>query len=370
MQSNNVLGGEFPFHYQGLANGVRATISSANASGPGLVMGAAPAGAGAAPGVAGLGAAAGVASAVAGTASGSSAPPGCVPAGQGAQNAASTISNAANSVGSQNQKAAGAASQISSAANTISSLGSLFSRKKAAPATATTAQTTTGAPPCPAGYTADASAASTVASAAGGAVPQAVGGVSSVAAIASSATSTPLAPPGAAIAPAVASVGNPCAGRQHCYNAGPFTAEVQLAAGNQKAAVAIMLRNVTNQPIILAYKGNTSQLRDNIGHTLLLQQDPSGNQRPTRLNPSQSIPLGFGFNGGQNPLGTSFSYGVVIDQLQVLQNGQAQVVREYPLNFGGLMAPGAASPAPATRAAASTATPAVKKTSATTVPKK
>ncbi len=172
-----VLGGEFPFHCQGLANGVRAAISSTNASGAGLAGGAAPAGAG-------VTAAAGVASAVAGAAPGS-AQPGCVPAGQGAQNAASTIANAASSVGGQNQKAAGAASQISSAASTISSLGSLFKSKKAA---TTSAQSTTGLPPCPPGSTGDASGVSTVASTVGGAVPQAAGGASSVAAVASSVT--------------------------------------------------------------------------------------------------------------------------------------------------------------------------------------
>jgi hypothetical protein len=339
-----VLGGEFPFHYQGLANGVRGAISPA-ASGSGLAGGAA---------------AAGVGSALAGAASGSSAPPNCVPAG--AQNAASTISNAANSVGSQNQKAAAAASQISNAANTLSSLGSLFGRKRAAAATPT-AQNTTGLPPCPPGSTGDASAVSTVASTLGGAVPQAAGGVSPVAAMASSATGAPAS----AVAPGVASIGNPCVGRQHCSNAGPFTAEVQFTPGNQRAAVALTLRNVTNQPIFLAYKATTSQLRDNLGHALSLQQGPSGYARASRLNPGQGMPLGFGFSGGQNPLGTSFTYGVVIDQLQVLQNGQVQVVREYPLSFPGLMAPGVA---PAAKAAASPASPAVKKAGATTVPKK
>jgi len=350
-----ILGGEFPLHYQGLANGVRATVSPGNASG--LAGGAATAGGGTATGVAG------VASAVAGAVPGSSAQPNCVPAGQGGQNAASTIADTTNAAGSQNQQAADAASQVSSAVSAISSLGSLF-HKKAAPANATTAQNTTGLPPCPPGSTGD------------GSVPQAAGGVSPAGTVASAGagTGTASAPLNArlsAVAPGAASVGNPCAGRQHCYNAGSFTAEVQLSAGGQRATVGLSLRNMTNQPIFLAYKGTTSQLRDNLGHALSLQQDPSGYQRPSRLNPGQGMPLGFAFNGGQGPLGTSFTYGVVIDQLQVLPNGQVQLVREYPLNFGGLMVPGAATPA--TKAAVSTATApvvAAKKPAATPVTKK
>ena len=316
-----ILGGEFPLHYQGLANGVSGAVSPANSSGSGL---------------AGMGTPAGMGTAVAGATSGSSAPPGCVPIGQGAQNTATTVANTTNAVGGGNPQAAGATSQISSA---ISGVGSLFGRKKAAATQSApaAAQNTTGASPCPSGYT--------LASNVGNGAPQVAGGPSSLAA----ATGAPLAASGTAL------VSNPCAGRQYCYNAGPFTAEVQLAAANQRAGVAIVLRNVTNQPIFLAYRGTTSQLRDNLGHALALQQDPSAYQRPSRLLPGQAMPMNFAFNSGQNPLGTSFTYGVVIDQFQVPQTGQASLLREYPLSFSGLAGPGAATAQPVRRAATATA---------------
>jgi hypothetical protein len=226
-------------------------------------------------------------------------------------------------------------------------------------------------PPCSPGSTGDPGGASTVASNAGDAVQQAAGGAVGAASASGVGTASPAMDARlSAVAPGAASVGNPCAGRQHCYKAGPFAAEVQLSAANQRAGVAVTLRNVTNQPIFVAYKGTTSQLRDNLGHALSLQQDPSGYQRPFRLNPGQALPLSFAFNGGQNPLGTSFTYAVVIDQLQVLPTGQAQLLREYPLSFPGLTTPGAVTPATATRTAASTAAPAVKRPAPTTVAKK
>jgi hypothetical protein len=103
------LGGEFPLHFQGLANGVR----------------------GVSPGYSGS---ASVGSSV--FASGQSLPP-C--------GAAGALSNAAGvASGTGNQTATNAASQVSNAASTISSLGALFRRKQAA--STTTTVTSNGAP--------------------------------------------------------------------------------------------------------------------------------------------------------------------------------------------------------------------------------
>jgi hypothetical protein len=100
------LGGEFPLHFQGLANGIRGVS-------PGYSGAAYPGGA------------------VAGSpilAGGQSLPP-C-----GAAGALSTVTGVAGGTG--NQSASNAASQVSNAASTLSSLGSIFGRKKQAAANA------------------------------------------------------------------------------------------------------------------------------------------------------------------------------------------------------------------------------------------
>jgi hypothetical protein len=98
------LGGEFPLHFQGLANGIRGVS-------PGYSGAAYSAGSG-------------VGSPI--LASGQSLPP-C-----GAAATLSTVAGVAGGTG--NQTATTAASQVSSAASTISSLGSIFGRKKQAAA--------------------------------------------------------------------------------------------------------------------------------------------------------------------------------------------------------------------------------------------
>ncbi len=64
-----------------------------------------------------------------------------------------------------------------------------------------------------------------------------------------------------------------CAGKPRCYSAGIFSAEVVSLTGSQAAPGAhhvirlnVRFRNVTNQPLILAYKGGTSSATDNFGN--------------------------------------------------------------------------------------------------------
>jgi hypothetical protein len=144
------------------------------------------------------------------------------------------------------------------------------------------------------------------------------------------------------------------------------------------AVVNISLRNVTNQPIVLVYKAATMQLRDNLGHSYRFPtNDPRlANQVNTPFAVTPGVSRAFAlphsaFDRGQNPPGAAFAYSLVIDQVQVLQNGQVRVLREYPLSFAGLT--NSATPGPATKAAAAAATApvaAARKPAVATVPKR
>lgn len=175
-------------------------------------------------------------------------------------------------------------------------------------------------------------------------------------------------------APAAAPAPPPdaCAGKPGCYSAGPFVAEVLSLSGSQAAPGAhhvlrlnVRFRNVTGQPIILAYKGGTSSATDNFGNPYYWGRagtydtsvqgigiiggrsiDPS-----FTLQPGESRSATFSlirYNPPRNSiLGTGFTYDVVIGQVELMTNGQqVRVAREYSLNFQNLASRSAPAAAP------------------------
>ena len=149
----HTLGGEFPLHYRGLANGV-------TGASPGQASAFASQGQRAGSSMSGL-------------------PPCGTPA--------TTLAGAANSAGGQT--AAGANTAVSNASAAIASFGSLFKKKAAAPATSAAAS----APCAPAAQQGNAMYAGTSAPPVNAAVPQTTNSA------ASSATTTAAAAPGAAM---------------------------------------------------------------------------------------------------------------------------------------------------------------------------
>jgi hypothetical protein len=163
-----------------------------------------------------------------------------------------------------------------------------------------------------------------------------------------------------------------CEGKPRCYSAGPFTAEVLSLtgsiAGNQRnhvVRVNIRFRNVSNQPVILAYTARSSVLVDNLGNRYYWgtagTYDTSasgigivqGNKADPQfvLNPGESRNAAFGlFRRGATGIGTSFTYDVSIEQLEVLASQQIRTLRQHTLNFPDLpMAGGGAAAAPNTQ---------------------
>ncbi|MBK6599568.1 MAG: hypothetical protein IPG25_17475 [Proteobacteria bacterium] len=166
--------------------------------------------------------------------------------------------------------------------------------------------------------------------------------------------------PGAA---AAATTNDPCAGATGCYNAGPFVAEVQQlsassmegGARHQTLTLSIRFRNTGTQPIILAYKPGTSAAIDNLGNRYYYGRASthdgsvkgigyvqSGSADPQfALAPGQSRNAQFSvtrFEAARKQLGTSYSYDVVITELEVLPSQQLRTLREDSLSFPNLTA--------------------------------
>jgi len=167
--------------------------------------------------------------------------------------------------------------------------------------------------------------------------------------------------PSPASAPAVPEV-DMCEGKSRCYGAGPFTAEVvQLtyspSSGRQRnylIRMNIKFRNVSNQPLILGYKTGTSSIIDNEGNRFYWGTAGTHDTSVTGiglvegrkadpqfvLNPGESRSAAFGLfrRPDHNRIGTSYTYDVVISQLELLPGDQIRTVRDYSLNFPDMTA--------------------------------
>jgi hypothetical protein len=178
--------------------------------------------------------------------------------------------------------------------------------------------------------------------------------------VAAPVTPAPVTPAPATVAAAVIPVADPCGGAPRCYSAGPFIAEVSRFDGSrvgnrQDHALRITLkfRNVTAQPIILAYHTGSSTVTDNLGNRYFwgragthdMSSSGIGIVEGTKadpqfvLQPGQSREANFNlirYNSGRAELGTTFTYDVVIDQLELLNGGQIRSVRSYSLGYHDL----------------------------------
>jgi hypothetical protein len=169
----------------------------------------------------------------------------------------------------------------------------------------------------------------------------------------------PSTPAAAAAAPAPAAVNtDPCAGSQRCYNAGTFIAEIMqvqpAAPGGRHHTVSlnVRFRNVSDKPVILGYHSGSSTGIDNFGNRYTwgrpgthdtsfkgigLVTGRAADPQFT-LNPGQSRSATFGitrFNAAL-PVGNSFSYDTVIDELEIVAGQVVRTVRQNSLSFQNL----------------------------------
>jgi hypothetical protein len=155
-----------------------------------------------------------------------------------------------------------------------------------------------------------------------------------------------------------------CAGAPRCYSAGPFVATIASVnasqVGNFKDHVLrmdIKFHNVTSRPIILAYAAATSTAIDNLGNSYFWghagTHDGSvqgiGMAESQKADPRFILQPGETRNAtfqvvryrpGNAQLGTSFTYSVTIQQLEILPSQQIRTTRDYSMNFRDLTASG------------------------------
>jgi hypothetical protein len=185
-------------------------------------------------------------------------------------------------------------------------------------------------------------------------------------------TVAPVPPPATGGAPPVAAAPpvDACAGRPGCYSAGPFVSEVtgitsSVAGSYDLVQVKVRFRNLTNQPIILAYTARSAVMTDNNGGRYTIETAPNmgagargiglvqGDQADSQfaLAPGASGDATFTLAkyrpNSRDPVGSVFSLDLTIPQLEVLASRQVRTVREYSVGFSGISGSAAGRAAPA-----------------------
>ena len=155
---------------------------------------------------------------------------------------------------------------------------------------------------------------------------------------------------------------DPCGGSPRCFNAGAFIAEVvqvtptAMAKGVRHHSVSfnVRFRNISDKPVILAYRASSSAAIDNFGNGFTWGRpgthDTSvkgigmvtGRAADTQfvLSPGQSRSATFGlirFNAVP-PIGDGWNYDVVIEEIEVQPGQVVKSVRQNSLTFANLRA--------------------------------
>lgn len=156
------------------------------------------------------------------------------------------------------------------------------------------------------------------------------------------------------VSPAPAPGPDPCIGVPRCFNAGPFLAEVQQINSSMYGGrhhvlrFNVRFRNLTSNSLILASTYNSLVATDNVGNrygitpqavngmgvVVASKADPQ-----FVLNPGQTRNASFEVyrrNSG-NPTGTSYTFDVSLEQLEILASQQIRSTRQFALNFPNLM---------------------------------
>lgn len=178
-------------------------------------------------------------------------------------------------------------------------------------------------------------------------------------------------PAAAAAAPASASAptADPCGGSPRCYHAGTFVPEVmQVSPSNmtggarhQTLTFNIRFRNVSDKPVILAYRKASGAGTDNFGNRYFWGRagthdtsvkgigyvDARSADPQFALDPGRSRNASFAVTRyeARPPIGESFGYDLVIDELEILPGQQIRSVRQNSVSFTNLRAGSFASAA-------------------------
>jgi len=155
---------------------------------------------------------------------------------------------------------------------------------------------------------------------------------------------------------------NLCASSPRCYNAGAFIAEVLQVQSSamikgvrhQSVTLNIRFRNISDRPLILAYRASSSAALDNFGNGFTWGRPGtydtsvkgiglvSARSADTQfqLSPGQSRSATFGIvrYNAVPPIGDRWNYDVVIEEVEIQPGQVVKSVRQNSLTFAGLAA--------------------------------
>jgi len=154
-----------------------------------------------------------------------------------------------------------------------------------------------------------------------------------------------------------AAAADPCASLPRCSNAGPFTAQIAQLTTSQVRAMHLVrtnvrFRNLTNQPLILAYTLNSGSMIDNYGNRYIIDSrfaahvqgigQVARNKADPQfvLRPGESRTAVFEYSRyvGKTAIGTVFTPDLAVEQLEILPSQQIRSTRQYSLSFADLSA--------------------------------
>lgn len=190
-------------------------------------------------------------------------------------------------------------------------------------------------------------------------------------AAAAGAAATPAATPvGAA---AVEPLRDVCENRPACYAAGPFVAEISRVTESRQnhnsyfyqiLTISLRFRNLTNQPLVLAYRDGSAIALDDQGNRYTPTSADThvkgmGISRPNRadasftLRPGETREATFQVRFQARPrnvVGTSYTFDLAVEELEVLPRNQLRTIREFAVGYRDVTAgTPAAAPADAAR---------------------
>jgi len=153
---------------------------------------------------------------------------------------------------------------------------------------------------------------------------------------------------------------DPCNGAPHCFNAGTFIAEViQLSATamtpgtrHHSVSINIRFRNVTDKPVILAYRAGSSSALDNFGNGFTWGRPGTHDTSVKGIGmvESRSVDTQFSLAPGQSrnatfgvirfnakpPIGEAWNYDVVIEEIEILPGQVVRSARQNSVSFTNL----------------------------------
>lgn len=170
------------------------------------------------------------------------------------------------------------------------------------------------------------------------------------------APATPAEPEAAAPPPPPAP--DPCEGRNRCYNAGAFAAEVtrfneSRDRGYHVLTYTVRFRNLTGEQLVLAHTAGTAVALDDRGNRYAPTRTPvrgigvsqRGSADPSfALRPGEARDATFQvwfYVTRQAVLGTIYTFDLAIEQLEILPRNQLRTAREFAVGFRDLTLPGA-----------------------------